>query len=687
MSIEKNSSRSLRRFFWFLASGAALTALACSSAPPTGELDTPNEDLAPAQASAIDRTPRSASEVAHLVSPIVRQSALDRRLSMRVANDLDAAGMARVIVTLDVPEAARFTARLYDHPDHLTAQRAIARVTDDVLASAGALEVNRRFHTVNAIALTIAPEHVAKLLAHPSVASVALDEGGAAHGKVDLALAKLDAVQGQQGLDGKGVTVAIVDTGIELDHPDFAGRITGEACFCTLSSGAGCCPSGATTQIGSGAARDDLNGHGTNVAGIVAGGGAKADKGGAPAASIVAVKVLDASGSFYSASDVIAGLDWIIANRRDVKVVNASLGTSALYANDCDDNRNPGERENIAPWKTVVDTLRANGVLLVASSGNNGSTSAMGLPACLRNTLSVGAVWNQAHDFPVQTFCTDTSTVPDQIACFTNSDAALDLLAPGAYVDSSGLHAGISEYYGTSQAAPFVASCATLLLQKYPGTSPARLIEALAASPTRVRDARNALTFPRLDCADALARLAPPVCTPRCNGATCGTDGCGGTCACAAGATCNAAKQCVAACVPHCAPNTCGTDGCGGTCACAAGTTCNAAKQCVAACVPLCAPNTCGTDGCGGTCACAAGTTCNSAKQCVAPTGGGNCAGVAGWSSTKNWTTYGPNERNTFRSDPTKATRLYQCKAKEWCYLQPDQDTTHLGWIDLGVCN
>src|SRR5262249_27259625 len=156
--------------------------------------------------------------------------------------------------------------------------------------------------------------------------------------------------------------------------------------------------------------------------------------------------------------------------------------------------------------------------------------------------------------------------------------------APGAYVTSTGLGGGSSTYYGTSQAAPYVAACAGILLQRDPTAKPKALEKAIKASPTRITDPRNGLAFPRLDCADALARMAPPVCTPSCAGKQCGSDGCGGACgSCGAGTACSSAQQCVAICKPSCAGKQCGSDGCGGACgSCASGSTCNAAQQCEA---------------------------------------------------------------------------------------------------------
>ncbi len=117
-------------------------------------------------------------------------------------------------------------------------------------------------------------------------------------------------------------------------------------------------------------------------------------------------------------------------------------------------------------------------------------------------------------------------------------------------------------------------------------------------------------------------------CTPSCAAGTCGADGCGGTCACAPGAVCLATSTC---CQPTCAANACGSDGCGGTCSCAPGAVCLATSLC---CQPSCAANTCGADGCGGTCSCAPDAVCLPGGACCLPTCASGSCGSDGCGGT-----------------------------------------------------
>lgn len=382
---------------------------------------------------------------------------------------------------------------------------AVQTIVNDLLGRflPGEFTLLRRFQTVNALAGNVTLAGIARLKADPRIVRVDLDLGGKANLVEARALARIDPVL-SSGFTGRGVTVAELDSGLDAQHPDLVSDIAVEQCFC--SGNGGCCPNKTTDQSGPGSAADD-NGHGTNVAGIITSDGTIAPRGGAPDAKVVAVKVLASDNSFCCSSDIVAGLDWVLNSRPDVNIVNMSLGTSALFSDSCD-----GSTSYTSSYATAVNALRARGVLVFASAGNDKSGSAMAAPACVANVVSVGAVYDAnigSVSFPP--VCSDASTQADQVTCFSNSDAKTDLLAPGALTTSTGLGGSTSSYMGTSQAAPLVAACAADLLQAYPGTSPDVLEAALKQSPTRVTDPKSGLSFPRLDCQTALNVLGAPL--------------------------------------------------------------------------------------------------------------------------------------------------------------------------------
>ncbi len=373
----------------------------------------------------------------------------------------------------------------------------------------GEFELIRRFPSLGALAGRISREGLLRTLEDPNVRRVGLDPPVVSQLAEAVPHASLDLVH-DLGFTGEGVTVAVVDSGIDTDHPDLSDDLVGERCFC--SAFGGCCPDGSTRQSGPGSAEDD-DGHGTSAAGIITSRGTLAPPGGAPDAEILAIKATGGELDVASAvTDVLFAGNWIRVERPDVDVINMSLATPQVYESPCDDY-------DSATWlgSVVVDQLRANGVVLLASAGNAGSGTGMGLPACLSGVIGVGAVYDD--DFGPQTSfdansgfeCTDPSTQADQVTCFSNSDPTTVVFASGANVVCPALGGGVDHHWGgTSAAAPLAASCAALLKQKHPAATAVSIEVALRTSATWVTDPKNGLEFPRLDCAAALAAL--PVC-------------------------------------------------------------------------------------------------------------------------------------------------------------------------------
>ncbi|MGW3083629.1 S8 family peptidase [Streptomyces sp. NPDC001110] len=227
---------------------------------------------------------------------------------------------------------------------------------------------------------------------------------------------------------GEGVTAYILDTGIESAHSEFGGRV-----------GAG------YDAIGDGRDGEDCNGHGTHVAGTVAG----ATYGVAPAASLVPVRVLDCEGSGTWAG-IIAGLDWIGQNAEQPAVVNASLGGPASSAVD-----------------DAFDALAAEGTLPVVAAGNEDQDACDVSPARADGVLAVGASDNQ-----------------DRQATFSNWGTCVWLYAPGVDIVSAKLGGGSTTLSGTSMASPHVAGAAALYKEQQPDASPQDVADALATEAT-----------------------------------------------------------------------------------------------------------------------------------------------------------------------------------------------------------
>lgn len=349
----------------------------------------------------------------------------------------------------------------------------------------------------SAFSVELDASEIERLRLDPRVRAVEIDDGGSGALLESVPLVGANVAHAQH-LDGGGITVAVLDTGIDATNPDFAGRVVAEQCFCDNLDGTGCCPGLERTRSGRGAAYDD-NGHGTHVSGIIAGGGASAPEGVAPRALLVAVKVMDASNSFRSFTQIYRALEWIESSRRDVRVINMSLGSHALYS-----TLNCSSGAIALGMRDVVHRLRSRGVLITASTGNQGSTDGVSLPACMNEVLGVGATYDSPGDH--RAMCTFVATQPDQVACFTNSTEAMDLLAPGSTIAASRRGGGSVVYSGTSMAAPHVAGALALMHAASGNTLTADEAETLLKATGRpVVDLRNGLAFPRLDVAAVLA--------------------------------------------------------------------------------------------------------------------------------------------------------------------------------------
>jgi len=290
------------------------------------------------------------------------------------------------------------------------------------------------------------------------------------------------------GFTGAGHRIAVIDSGIDSDHPDFAGRIISEACFCYNPEQGDCCPNGEATQSGAGSAEDD-HGHGTHVAGICAANGNNI--GVAPGADIVAVKTIDRFNSFWSFSDQTAALDWLYSQNLNLTSVNMSLGTFSSFVGDCDES---------ASWMLAafqaVENLRSQGTEVIVAAMNDSKIDELPVPACLSNTQTIGATSDS-----------------DAAASFSNSSPNVDFFAPGVGIVSSSLGGGSVALSGTSMATPHMAGGIALVKQALSDeTTTQEIIETIAATSPIVADT-NGNSAPRMDlylAYDEMVISAPP---------------------------------------------------------------------------------------------------------------------------------------------------------------------------------
>jgi subtilisin family serine protease len=394
------------------------------------------------------------------------------------------------------------------------ARRASVRARQDrALGSLGhgTLQMKYRYESVSGFAGRAQASAINALLRHPEVTAIHLDyemRGTLAEG---VALIGADSAH-SSGITGSGVNVAVLDTGVDTDHPDLVDDIVAEQCFCNdhPSPNRGCCPAGGAQQSGIGSAEDD-NGHGTHTAGIITSAGVVAAPGVAPDAGIVAIKVLSASGSGF-ASSIDAAFDWLVTNHQalGVRVVNVSLGDGGEYNNPL------ASPCSGTPAANAIALLHAAGVAVFASSGNEGHDDGISEPACIPEAISVGGVYDASvgsvswcgNSSCTTILCTDASG-PDVFVCHSNSDEILDILAPNWRTTSPALGGGVAHFGGTSASSPYAAGQAALLLQDEPSLQPEDIRDLLTESGPLVTNAENGLSFPRSDVGAALGVPEP----------------------------------------------------------------------------------------------------------------------------------------------------------------------------------
>jgi len=246
---------------------------------------------------------------------------------------------------------------------------------------------------------------------------------------------------GQQ-MTGSQQTVCVVDTGVDFTHPDLQDKnILGCNLDCTAGSN---CPLNCSAT--------DTVGHGTHVAGIVAASGGIFGIG--KGANLISTKVFADGDPNTTAQLLYRAINWCNNNAAtyNISVISMSIGSTAIYSDYCD-SYSPGLAE-------AINNAVANNIAVVVSSGNDGSTTKITMPACMRNAIPVAA--------------TDKS---DNVASFSNYNWMVKLFAPGVKVTSTGLMSrggGYGNGSGTSVSAPMVSGAIAILNQEFAAAGKAK---------------------------------------------------------------------------------------------------------------------------------------------------------------------------------------------------------------------
>ena len=310
-----------------------------------------------------------------------------------------------------------------------------------------ATKVQANLPLINALACNLTTDTIYGLANNPDIKYISFDSK--VFTQLDTAAPTIAAnISHENGYTGKGITIAVIDTGISphLDLTQPYNRIVGFKDLVNKKN-----------------YPYDDNGHGTHVAGIIAGNGYSSNKkyiGVAPESNILAIKALNKNGS-GSTSSIIEAISYIVESKDqyNTKIVNFSMGTPAN--NSC----------NKDPLCRAVEKAIQSGIVVVAAAGNSGpGRGTIVSPGISKNVITVGAVDHKGT--------VDTSD--DSIAPFSSRGPTLegfkkpDLYAPGVNINSLS-NTKLDTYSslsGTSMATPLVSGDAALLLDKYNNITP-----------------------------------------------------------------------------------------------------------------------------------------------------------------------------------------------------------------------
>ncbi|MGC4379353.1 S8 family peptidase [Fictibacillus sp. Mic-4] len=319
--------------------------------------------------------------------------------------------------------------------------------------------VRHEFENMSSCSARLNGKLIEKLLTNEAFCVKKIYHDRKVHALLDVASPALGVPELQEdGYTGKGITIAIVDTGI-YPHHDLTlplDRIVGFKDFINHKK----------TPY-------DDNGHGTHCAGCAAGNGCSSQekyKGPAYEANLIGVKVLDKNGS-GRISTIIAGIDWCISNRPTINIISMSLGGQATV---------PAKED---PLVKAVESAWDNGIVVVVAAGNEGPAErTISSPGISPKVITVGALDDAntigRSDDAVASFSSRGPTVdgevkPDLVVPGVN---IISLRSPGSTIDCSEPDSQVNQYYtslsGTSMATPLCAGVIALLLQKEPDLTP-----------------------------------------------------------------------------------------------------------------------------------------------------------------------------------------------------------------------
>lgn len=333
--------------------------------------------------------------------------------------------------------------------------------------------LGRRFiyrHALQGAAVVVPSDRFQALSRDPRIAYI--EENRLMHLHVQSVPTGIDRIDTEQNATAKidgvndlmDVDIAIIDTGIDIDHPDLNVY---KYASCTGNPSSGSCAEGDSSA-------NDIEGHGSHVAGTAAAiDNTSGVVGVAPGARLWAVKVFPDQGQAW-ASILIAGIDYVTANASEIEVANMSLGFDGT----------------VTSVNTAVSNSVAAGIVYTVSAGNEAQDVANVSPAGNPDVITVSALadfdgqpggqGSGGWSYGAPASCTEN--VDDSFACFSNYGTGVDIMAPGVDILSTYKDGGTASLHGTSMSSPHAAGAAAIYILENPGSTPAQVKAGLMAA-------------------------------------------------------------------------------------------------------------------------------------------------------------------------------------------------------------
>lgn len=340
--------------------------------------------------------------------------------------------------------------------------------------------IENKMDGLNAVSANITEEDLKLLKKDDKIEVISIDEKKSILLDDGLSLINASLVHKQRynnmNLTGISFGICILDTGINYSHSDLGGCL---GSTCKVVDG--------YDFVNSDSNPMDDHGHGTHVAGIASANGSLI--GVSPDSVLLAVKVCNSAG-LCSDSDILDGMSWCISNKvkYNITVMSMSFGGGS-YSDYCDDD---GSANGL--YSDIINNATSNNITVVVSTGNSGSTTYIGSPACIANSTSVSSI-----------------NKDETISSFSNRNKITNFMAPGNSINSTYYDGSYHVDSGTSMAAPFVSG-SVALLQQYNNLNKNSWLKVNEVKTTFNNTARNVtdsngLKYPIIDVYQAIESL------------------------------------------------------------------------------------------------------------------------------------------------------------------------------------